>query len=144
MPGMIGERIRELRQSQGRSLADVAGKAKISVATLSRIENTKQSLEVGLFLLLAKVLDVSPGEFLDAESEKDNGNVDPLARRIAALESKKRMELWRDVAAERRLILARRRGAASRDASPHVEELLAQVDFVREELDVMRKRLKKK
>ena len=144
MTGMIGERIRELRQSQGRSLADVAGKAKISVATLSRIENNKQSLEVGLFLLLAKVLDVSPGEFLDAESEKDSGNVDPLARRIAALESKKRMELWRDVAAERRVILARRRGAAARDASQQVEDLLAQVDFVREELDVMRKRLKKK
>ena len=145
MPAMIGERIRELRQAQGRSLADVAEKAKVSVATLSRIENDKQSLELGLFLVLAKVLEVTPGEFLDADVVGGNGNgkVDPLARRIATLDAKKRTELWREVAAERRLIRARK-PSATREAAQQLDELLAQVDFVREELDMMRKRIRKR
>lgn len=146
MTAMIGERIRELRQAQGRSLADVAGKAKISVATLSRIENDKQSIELGLFLQLARVLDISPAEFLAQEDAKgaNGGNVDPLARRIATLETKKRTELWREVAAERRSIRVRSRGAAQRDVGQQVEELLAQVDFMREELETMRRRIKSK
>jgi transcriptional regulator with XRE-family HTH domain len=85
---MIGERIRELRQSQGHSLADIAGKAKISVATLSRIENDKQSVDLGLFLVLTKVLQVAPHELLEAEHEGEEDGVDPLARRIAMLETK--------------------------------------------------------
>ena len=92
MASMIGERIRELRQAQGRSLADVAGKAKISVATLSRIENDKQSVDLNLFLLLAKVLEVPAPELLEGHGGSDGpvGGADPLARRIAMLETKKR------------------------------------------------------
>lgn len=142
---MIGERIRELRQAQGRSLADVAEKAKVSVATLSRIENDKQSLELGLFLVLAKVLEVAPGEFLDGYADNGNGDAkgDPLARRIATLDAKRRTELWRDVANERRVIRTRK-PAATREAAQQLEELLAQVDFVREELETMRKRARKR
>lgn len=142
MSVMIGERIRELRQAQGRSLADVAGKAKISVATLSRIENDKQSVDLGIFLTLAKVLEVSASDMLD---ENENAkNADPLAHRIAMLETKKRAELWRDLAAERRSPRGRARGAAVRDVTQQVEELLAQVDFLREELETVRKRIKKR
>lgn len=139
MPPMIGEKIREVRQAQGLSLADIAGKAKISVATLSRIENDKQSVDLGLFLVLAKVLQVAAHELLEPE-EEGNGNVDPLARRIAMLETKKRTELWRDVAAERRL--QRTRGRI--DATQQVEEMLAQIDYLREELETVRKRMKKR
>jgi transcriptional regulator with XRE-family HTH domain len=144
MTPMIGERIRELRQAQGRSLADVAGKAKVSVATLSRIENDKQSVDLGLFLILAKVLQVAANEILGSEGtgEQDD-QVDPLARRIAMLETKKRTELWREVAAERRA--QRGRGRNPRvDGAHQVEELLAQVDFLREELDTVRKGMKKR
>lgn len=138
---MIGERLRQLRQAQGRSLADVAGKAKVSVATLSRIENDKQSLELNLLVTLAKILQVPPAEFLNGiNGEEEVG--EPLARRIATLETKKRAELWRDLAAERRVQRARVRPSA-RDVAQQVEEVLAQVEFLREELETVRKRMRK-
>lgn len=140
---MIGERIRELRHAQGRSLADIAGKANVSVATLSRIENDKQSVDLGLFLILVKVLQVSAHEILDDENPSED-KVDPLARRIAMLETKKRTELWRDVAAERRAQGQRNRGAQAREVGQQVEELLAQVDFLRGELESVRKRMKRR
>jgi len=140
---MVGERIRELRHAQGRSLADIAAKAKVSVATLSRIENDKQSVDLGLFLILAKVLQVTAHDILDDEDLSDD-KVDPLARRIAMLETKKRTELWRDVAAERRAQGQRNRGPQGREVGQQVEELLAQVDFLRGELESVRKRMKKR
>jgi transcriptional regulator with XRE-family HTH domain len=150
---MVGERIREARLAQSRSLADVAGKANISVATLSRIENDKQSVEVGLFLLLARVLTIPAHELLGTQDEENgngdgNGNghskLDPLVRRIAALGSTDRLELWKELAAERRTRRGSARGSESRHMAQHVEELLAQVDFLREELEGVRKRIKRR
>ena len=80
---MVGEKIRVLRQAQGRSLADVAAKAKVSVATLSRIENEKQSMDLDLFLVLARVLQVSPTDILEENGGSDPA--DPLVRRITGL-----------------------------------------------------------
>jgi transcriptional regulator with XRE-family HTH domain len=147
---MVGERIREARQAQNRSLADVAGKANISVATLSRIENEKQSVEVGLFLLLARVLSIPAHELLGTQEKDENGNgngeskLDPLVRRIAALGSADRLELWKELTAERRTQRGKARGSESRQMAQHVEELLAQVDFLREELEGVRKRIKQR
>src|SRR5688572_9673385 len=148
---MVGERLREARQAQSRSLADVAGKANISVATLSRIENEKQSVEVGLFLLLARVLSVPAHELLGTQEENGNGEhvegnarLDPLVRRIAALGSADRLELWKELTVERRTQRGRARGSESRQMAQHVEELLAQVDFLREELEGVRKRIKRR
>ena len=138
---MVGERLRRFRQAQGRSLADVAGKANVSVATLSRIENDKQSLELSLLVTLARILQVPPAEFLNGMTEEEDAG-DPLARRIATLETKKRAELWRDLAAERRTQRASVRPSA-RDVAQQVEEVLAQVDFLREELETVRKRMRK-
>ena len=137
---MIGEKIRELRHSQGRSLADVAGKAKVSVATLSRIENDKQSVDLGLFLVLAKVLQVRPNDLLEEELGPKG---DPMARRVAGLGATDRADFWRDLATERRT-QRNRRGAPARDIGQQVEELLAQVDFLREELESVRKRIKRR
>jgi transcriptional regulator with XRE-family HTH domain len=128
MAAMVGERIREARLAQDRSLADVAGKANISVATLSRIENDKQSLDLGLFLSIARVLQVTTEQLLRDNVEEGGG--DPLARRIVALGNRERLELWRDLAV--------------RQVGQQVEELLAQVDFLREELESIRKRVKKR
>jgi transcriptional regulator with XRE-family HTH domain len=147
---MVGERIREARLAQNRSLADVAGKAQISVATLSRIENAKQSVEVGLFLLLARVLSIPAHELLGTQEEDENGNgnghgeskLDPLVRRIAALGAQDRLDLWKELAAERRAQRGKARGNEARQMAQHVEELLAQVDFLREELEGVRKRIK--
>jgi transcriptional regulator with XRE-family HTH domain len=143
---MIGERIREARLAQNRSLADVAGKAKISVATLSRIENDKQSVEMGMFLLIAKVLNVPATELLDGASADDDGDgkLEPLVRRISSLPPRERLDLWRELAAERKAQRSRARGSQSRQVSQHVDELLAQVDFLREELDGVRRRIKKR
>ena len=138
---MIGAKIRAIRNEQSRSLAEIANQAKISVATLSRIENNKQSVDLGLFLVLAKVLKVTPADILGREGEADGG-VDPLARRIAALETTQRTDLWRDLAAERKA--RRNRTQAVHQLGQQVEELLAQIDFLRGELDAVHSRIRKK
>ena len=142
MNAMVGERIREARLAQDRSLADVAAKAKISVATLSRIENDKQSIDLGLFLAIAKVLEVQVQHLLGDQGDGLNG--DPLARQIATLAPKEREELWRDLAVERRNVRVKKRGTELRQLTQQVEELLAQVDFLRDELEAIRKRVKKR
>lgn len=135
---MTGEKIREVRQSQGLSLAEVAAKAKISVATLSRIETDKQSMDVDLLLVLTRVLGVTPSDVL----QSGNGEADPLAQRIANLDARKRAELWRELANERRVQRSRTRTV--RNVSQQVEELVAQLDFLREELEAVRLRVKKR
>lgn len=142
MVSMIGERIRAARLAQDRSLADVAAKAQISVATLSRIETDKQSLDLGLFLSIAQVLQISAQQLIGDDGNGHSG--DPLARRIAALGSRERLELWKELAEERRTQRGKRRGAEMRQVGQHVEELLAQVDFLREELESIRKRVKRR
>lgn len=139
---MIGERLRQLRQSQGRSLADIAGKANVSVATLSRIENDKQSLEINLLVTLAQVLQVAPADLLQRVTDEADEER-PLVQRIAGLEVKKRTELWRDLAAERRTQRTRTR-QGGRDLVQQVEEVLAQMEFLREELETVRKQVRKK
>lgn len=139
---MIGERIREARLAQDRSLADVAAKAEISVATLSRIETDKQSIDLGLFLSIAQVLQVSPQQLLGDDGTGTGG--DPLARRIAALGSRERLELWKQLAEERRSHRGKRRGGEMRQVGHQVDELLAQVDFLREELESIRKQMKRR
>lgn len=142
MGPMIGERIREARLAQDRSLADVAAKAQISVATLSRIETDKQSIDLGLFLAIAQVLQVSTQQLLGDENSGIQG--DPLARRIATLGPRERLELWKDLADERRTQRGKRRGAEMKNVGQQVEELVAQLDFLREELESIRKRVKRR
>ena len=135
---VVGARIREVRQSQGRSLAEVAGKANISVATLSRIETDKQSIDVQLLLVISRVLGIEAADVLG----NSEGEADPLAQRIASLDARKRTDLWRDLANERRAQRSRNR-SASRNVGQQVEELLAQIDFLREELESVRTKVKK-
>lgn len=141
---MVGERIREARLAQNRSLADVAEKAQISVATLSRIENDKQSVDLALFVALARVLDTTPNELLGDHAGNGRGDHgDPLARRIASLAPKERADLWRELAAGRRTRRAKVRLDAQQ-ISQQIDELLAQMDFLREELESVRKRVKRR
>lgn len=140
---MIGERLRGARHAQGLSLAEVAAKVNVSVATLSRIENSKQSIDLQLFLHLAEALDVPAAEFLIPEQERTD-TIDPLARRIAALHSRDRAELWRELASERRTLRPSGRPGASNQVAQQVEELLAQLDFLRQELVAMRMRVRKR
>ncbi|HET7434412.1 MAG TPA: helix-turn-helix transcriptional regulator [Thermoanaerobaculia bacterium] len=139
---MVGEKIRDARVAQGRSLADVAAKAEISVATLSRIENEKQSLDVELFLTLARLLHVEPETFFaepDGASRNGDG-VSRLSRMIIALDAEERTELWRTLAADRRSHRPRRGQSVS--TSRQVDELLAQIEFIREELKAVRGKIR--
>jgi len=134
---MVGERIRTARIGQQRSLADVANKADVSVATLSRVENSKQALDLELFLRLARILKVTPSHLLGDERDAD---AEPLAETLARLPQAERTKVWRDLA------LAKRQVAVGRSAdhvSAQVEELLAQIEFLRTELEAVRKRIRR-
>lgn len=137
---MVGNRIRIARQSRNLSLTELAASADISAATLSRIERDKQNLDLGLFLTLTGILKVTPHEVLeDAETEE---GVDPLVRAISGMQTGERAKLWRSLAAERRT--HRNRRAKGRSVANEVEELLAQVDFIRGEIESVQKRLRRR
>ena len=141
MPFMVGERLRQARVSRQLSLADVAGEAHVSAATLSRVERDKQAIDVQLFLTLARVLNTTPADLL---RDSDGENVDgALAARISAMQSRERTQLWRQLSDERRES-RQKRNADIRMVGAEVEELLAQMDFLRQEIEAVRSRLSKK
>lgn len=142
MEGMIGERLRAVRRAQQLSLNQVAQKAHISVATLSRIETNKQALELGLFLSLAKILKIAPKDLLGDEGQAVEGT-DPLVMRITSLNHQQRTDLWKQLAANRRDGARVARQSRLHNVSQQVEELLAQVDFLREEIENVRRRVKR-
>jgi len=137
---MVGNRIRIARQSRNLSLTELATRAEISAATLSRIERDKQNVDLGLFLTLTRILQLTPHEVLeDAETQE---GVDPLVRAITGMQTGERAQLWRSLAAERRTHRARK--ADTRAVANEVEELLAQVDFIRGEIESVQKRLRRR
>ena len=136
---MVGDRIRHARVSQQRSLADVAGKADVSVATLSRVENNKQALDLGLFLRLAKILKTAASDLLG--DDRDDDDNESLAQRLATMSQPERTKLWRDLAAAKQKSGDGRRPAGQ--VSAQVEELLAQIEFLRSELETVRKRIRR-
>jgi transcriptional regulator with XRE-family HTH domain len=138
---MVGEKLRQARVARQMSLADVASQAHVSAATLSRVERDKQAIDVGLFLTLARVLSTAPADLL---SEGDGSESDSaLATRIAAMQSRERTKLWRQLNEERRDLRNHRR-ADNQAMALEVEELLAQMDFLRDEIESVRTRLTKK
>lgn len=132
---IIGDRLRDARNSLGLSLTDIAAKADISAATLSRIENGKQGLDLEVFLLLAKILAVPPSALLDSSEETNES--DPLAGRIASLPCLDRAKLWRELTETRRK--TRRAHSSRQDNIEHrLDELFAQFEMIYEELSAMR------
>jgi transcriptional regulator with XRE-family HTH domain len=138
---MIGERLREARDMRGMSLTDVAGQAHISAATLSRIENSKQGLDFGLFLVLTKVLAVPPRDLLDGEKSDEH---DPLVARIGRLTRPERAKLWLDLAEAQRTSKEKRQARNSDTISQQMEELFAQFEFIREELESVRRNVSRR
>jgi len=137
---MVGNRIRVARQSRNLSLTELAGRAEISAATLSRIERDKQNLDLGLFLTLTRILKLTPHEVLD-DVENEEG-VDPLVRTISGMETGDRAQLWRSLTAERKT--HRSRKSDNKAVVNEVDELLAQVDFIRGEIESVQKRLRRR
>lgn len=134
---MLGEKFRAARRATGQSLADVAKQLEVSAATLSRLETNKQSCDLGTFLSLCRILNQSPSDLLDQVDSTDD-SVDVLVRRIAALESTDRTQLWQQLTD---VDQKAKRASRKRDLSNQVDELLAQVEFLRSQIESVRKRL---
>lgn len=134
---MLGTRIRQARQARKLSLSDVADRAEISVATLSRIERDKQGMELGMFLSLCKILNTPPHEMIGKDGSEA---ADPIAAKIARLDVKERTRLWKDLSAG--VQTKRNERAKMKTLSIEVEELLAQLDYLRDQIEAMQKRVK--
>lgn len=130
---MIGERIREARAARQMSLSEVAAKARVSTATLSRIENGKQSIDVSLLLQLADIFHTPSSELLG-----DDAQASSVADQIASLKPADRVQLWRELsttgdAGERRRV--------AEDLTLQLDELVAQLDFLRTEVERLRTKI---
>lgn len=136
----VGDRIRLARSARRLSLSEVASDAGVSVATLSRIERDKQGLDFGLFLVLANILGSSPRDLI---GDDPGEQADPLAVRISGLNHDERVQLWRDLAAERRKDHRQQR-PRSRRLGEEIEELLAQLEFVRSEMESVRTNIRQR
>jgi len=135
---MIGNRLREARQARHLSLNSVAGKAEISVATLSRIERDQQRIDVQLLLTLMGILKLNAHDVIDDDVPADG--VEPLAAKISGLQPGERTRLWRELTATRKA--ARSDRTPARVVAQQVEEFLAQIDFLRGEIESVRKKLR--
>lgn len=63
----IGPRLRLARKARNHSLSDVAGRAGMSSATLSRIETGRQDVTINTLFDLSEALGVEPGNFFTAD-----------------------------------------------------------------------------
>jgi len=138
MTSMIGARLREARQARQLSLNAVAGKADISVATLSRIERDQQRIDVELLLSLMRILKINAHEVLD-EIPPEEG-VGMMVDKISTLAPQERTKLWRGLAANRKS--PDRHNGPNRALAQQVEEFLAQIDYLRGEIEAVRKKLR--
>lgn len=137
LPSVIGHRLREARLARHLSLNTVASEASISVATLSRIERDQQRIDVELLMSLMRILKLAAHDVLDDAYEGDG--LDPIVSKISALPSQERTKLWRQLAANRK---ATKPAANARLLAQQVEEFLAQIDFLRGEIDSVRRKLR--
>lgn len=123
----IGGAIRTARISVGMSLSDVASIAGVSIATLSRVETDKQSVDVSMLMILSQILHVPASALLGRGG--DDRDRDSLARELATLTPADRAEVLATA------LRQARRGTRSREElRARVDGLLAALDVVREEL----------
>ena len=125
----VGEALRRARVDQRLSLSDVADQAGISIATLSRIETSKQNLDVPLLLILSRVLSVTASDLLGENGHGDGTAT--LTRRLAKLRP-----------AERARLIIASRSARAKDAQINVDDLLSTLDILRDELLAVQRALK--
>lgn len=138
-PATVGSRLRQARKDAGLSLSDVAGEASISISTLSRIETGKQPVEVETFMMLARILEVDPGALIGATGA-NNDPVEPLLRQLRILDCAERLRLWQLLAETSRTSRVDGRPRIS-SLAMEVEELLAQLDMLRAEIEAVKGRL---
>lgn len=71
---MLGGRIRELRQAQKMTLADLAATSGISIGTLSQIERNLVSPTVRTLFTLGEALNVSAAWLIDPDNDDDKSD----------------------------------------------------------------------
>jgi transcriptional regulator with XRE-family HTH domain len=98
-PKVPPNRLRELRQAQGLTLASVAGAAKIGATSLAHYELGTRKLAVPKLEILAKVLQVTSADILNESPEYD---VRKLTR-----DEKEIVKLFRRLAPHRRKLVIR-------------------------------------
>jgi XRE family transcriptional regulator, fatty acid utilization regulator len=81
---MYGRILRQLRESKGRSQAEVARSAGVSAAKLARLEANQRGLSVEDFVRITEVLGERPGNLLPNDLG-DIGHLKPLIDRIASV-----------------------------------------------------------
>src|SRR5437763_2409225 len=81
---MYGRILRNLRESKGRSQAEVARSVGISPAHLARLEMNQRGLYVEDFVRIAEVLGEKPGNLL-ANDLGDLAHLKPIIDRLAAV-----------------------------------------------------------
>ncbi|HEY0787241.1 MAG TPA: helix-turn-helix transcriptional regulator [Thermoanaerobaculia bacterium] len=133
----IGDRLREARRQRRLSLQQVAQSAGISAATLSRIETSKQSLDIQLLLRVAETLGASPADFL---SRTGDDKISDLQRALERLAPGTRSALWNTLAAH-----ATNDGddLAREPMVSRLAEVLAQLDLLRAEVEAMKREMDK-
>ncbi|HEX2062566.1 MAG TPA: helix-turn-helix transcriptional regulator [Thermoanaerobaculia bacterium] len=81
---MYGRILRQLRETKGRSQAEVARSAGISAAKLARLEANQRGLSVEDFVRITETLGERPGNLLPNDLG-DIGHLKPLIDRIASV-----------------------------------------------------------
>lgn len=81
---MYGRILRHLRESKGRSQADVARSVGISPAHLARLESNQRGLYLEDFVLIAEALGEKPGNLLPNDLG-EIGHLKPLIDRLASV-----------------------------------------------------------
>lgn len=125
---MYGRILRQLRESKGRSQAEVARSVGISPAQLARLETNQRGLYVEDFVLIAETLGEKPGNLLP-NSLGDIGHLKPLIDILSAVKEEflprvsvilgKIVLLTEEVATAKVLPEARRKpGSGTRRGSP--------------------------
>ncbi|MFD2025832.1 helix-turn-helix domain-containing protein [Promicromonospora aerolata] len=69
LDSLVRKRIRALRVAQGWSLEELAGRAKVSQSTLSRIENGQRRLALDQLVVLARALDTSLDQLVETATD---------------------------------------------------------------------------
>ncbi len=135
----VGEKIRKARQAKQLSLQQVAERAHLSSATLSRIETNKQRLDLEWCVELSEILDLDPGVILSTRGEGTQS-----IPSILDLPPDQRINVWRALADVTRgqKIRTRYRREHIRQIAVEIEALVAQMEFMREQIEYLRKRLR--
>jgi transcriptional regulator with XRE-family HTH domain len=110
---MYGRILRQLRESKGRSQADVAREVSISPAHLARLETEQRGLYVDDFVAIAEALGEKPGNLLPNDLGTI-GHLKPLVDRLATV----RLELLPHVVAILGKVVLLAEGVAAATPAP--------------------------